>query len=280
MTKSPLSRKQIVISLLFFGFLIIGLITAYILSSAPQDIRQQAAGCTEAPVNVEFRKYTGKDEPGWKDGANFKSIKVGDQFDVNCFAKNGSALLSNGKFSIKLDSKTTTIPASAYKSQTEIRGWKIDKPGKWTFTCSNSAGCSNSDSITVTGTAEQKVSCYVYNTTNKTCEKKEFAQANCNTSQKQYATLTECQQNNQSQQKKCYLYNSQTKLCELSSATFVSCDPMKKQYDTTQQCIDANPGGTTNCTTFNPSDLNHDCKVDLLDYDLFLKDFREHYTQP
>jgi len=279
MPKSSLSRKQIIISLLFFGFLIIGLITAYILSATPQDVRQQAAGCSEDPVNVEFRKYTGKDEPGWKDGASFKSITVGDKFDVNCFSKAGSSLLSNGKLTTKLDGKTVTIPATAFKSPTEVRGWKIDRPGKWSFTCANGGGCSNTDSITVTGTA-QNVSCYVYNSTNKTCEKKDFAQASCNTSQKQYPTLAECQQNSQTQQKKCYLYNTQTKQCELSTTTFTSCDSNQKQYDSSQQCVDANPGGTSNCTTTYSSDLNHDCKVDLLDYDLFLKDFREHYTQP
>ncbi len=188
--------------------LIIALTAGYYLMQTPQDIRQQAAGsCAEAPVNVEFRKYTGKDEPGWKEGSKF-SFKVGDKVDVNCFAKNGTALLSGGSFKVTLDGKSFTIPSSAKKSATEIRGWKIEKPGTYRFTCSNSSGCSNTDSIKVTGT------------------------------------------------------------------TKASPSPSPKASPRVTPTPAANPTATPGTGTCNSvADLNKDCKVDLLDYDLFLVEF-------
>ncbi len=143
--RSSLSRNWL---LIVVGVLAIaGFVASYFLVFQTQEIRQQAAGCSEAPVNVEFRKYTGKDEPGWKSDLN--NVFPGDKLDVNCFAKNGTALLKNGKFTATLNGKPYTIPKAAFKSPTEIRGWKIPQEGKYVFTCSNGAGCKDSDDIVI-----------------------------------------------------------------------------------------------------------------------------------
>ncbi|MEN8252862.1 MAG: hypothetical protein ABFQ62_00580 [Patescibacteria group bacterium] len=240
MKKSRISKenkKLIVISMIPIALLLVGLLVALFLGSASQDIRQQASGCSENPVNVEFRKYTGKDEPGWKDGVKFKNVEVGDKFDVNCFARNGSALLSAGKFTVKLGGKQTSIPSSAFKTSTEVRGWQIDKPGAWAFTCSNSKGCSNTDTITVIGKTPKKVACYTYNDKKEVCTKTKAIYEKCNTNKGRYPTL-----------KKCSKANS-------------------------------NEASGNDCDTAYQADINQDCQVDLLDYDLFLKDFRAYYSE-
>jgi hypothetical protein len=135
---------------LFLGALTIaGFLAAYVLVFRPQEIRQRAAGCSEAPVNVEFRRYTGKDEPGWRAGSTFTGVIAGDKMDVNCFARNGAALLSGGKFTVKRGGQVYTVPTAALKSATEIRGWTTPSAGTYVFTCSNNAGCSNSDTLVV-----------------------------------------------------------------------------------------------------------------------------------
>ena len=201
-SKSP--SRSILLLIFVVIIAVLGLIAAIVLSSSSQDLRQQAAGCQENQVNVEFRKYTGKDGPGWDPGTSFKSVKTGDRFDVNCFSKTGTALLTNGKFTVKLDGKAVTLPASAFKTSTEIRGWTIDKPGKWSFTCSNNAACTNTDTLTVTGAA-------------------------------------------------------------VATPTPAPATPTPPPQ--------GNPGS---CPL---SDLNKDCKTTLQDYDLFLKDFREHFNK-
>ncbi len=133
-------------------FLITALVVGFMLLNQSQDIRQQAAGCNEEQVNVEFRKYSGPyaEKPGWKSGSSF-NFKVGDRVDINCFSKTGTSLLTGGTFSATLDGKRISIPNSAYpKSRQEIRGFTIEEPGKYIFTCKNSR-CSDSDSFTVQG---------------------------------------------------------------------------------------------------------------------------------
>lgn len=110
----------------------------------------QSNACASEQVNVEFRKYTGQDT-GWKHGSELK-IKVGEAIDVNCFAKNGSELLKNGVLKGKFTDaagKTTNVDAPA---KPEIRNFKITKAGKYVFTCSDGAKCSNTDTLTVAAT--------------------------------------------------------------------------------------------------------------------------------
>ncbi len=121
--RSFLSRN---ILLLVVGVLAIaGFIASYVLVFQPQEIRQQAAGCSESPVNVEFRKYTGKEEPGWK--SDLKNVYPGDKLDVNCFSKNGTQLLTNGRLTATLNGKAYTVPPAAYRSPSQIRGWEIPR---------------------------------------------------------------------------------------------------------------------------------------------------------
>lgn len=131
--------------------LILGASTIAFTSRFTNQAQAQSNACASAQVNVEFRKYTGNDT-GWKHGTELK-IKVGEAIDVNCFAKNGSELLKNGVLRGKFTDaagKTTTVDAPA---KPEIRNFKITKAGKYTFTCSDGAKCSNTDAITVAATA-------------------------------------------------------------------------------------------------------------------------------
>lgn len=209
------SRKKnsLFLPLLGLIFLAGALLAGYLLMRTPQDIRQQAAGsCNENPVNVQFRKYTGKETP-WIAGNKLKSIKVGDKIDVNCFAKNGAALLSKGKFTVSLNSsdmnrgEKITIPSSAQKSPQEIRGYKLEKPGNYRFFCEQQGNpnCSDGDDIKVTG----------------------------------------------------------------SAAASPSPSPAATASPT------ASPG---TCTPTSAADFDKNCKVDLLDYDFFLKEFIKSQT--
>lgn len=131
-------------------YLGLGLLTLMVLSlvivslSLPesQDIRQQAASCSENPVNVQFRLSGSQDTP-WRPGESFQP-SVGDLIDVNCFAQNGSALLSNGLLDGFLDGVLVLDGRP-----TEIRNLTISSPGTYKFVCSNGAGCYDADNFVV-----------------------------------------------------------------------------------------------------------------------------------
>jgi hypothetical protein len=108
-----------------------------------------STACAEEDVNTQFRMYEeGTDKP-WIDG-NKMVVKVGDKIDVNCFAKTGSALLSNGKIALKIDNVATTIPtASVINDGKSLKAFQITKGGVHTFTCANTASCSDTDQVTV-----------------------------------------------------------------------------------------------------------------------------------
>jgi hypothetical protein len=147
------SQKKPSLGLLIKIFLLLivlaALPIAYYLTTQNQDVRQQAAGgCQEEDVNTEFRPFEqGTDKP-WKSG-NKMSSKIGDKIDVNCFAKTGSALLSNGRITLKVDGVTKTIPASSIINQGKsLRAYEITQGGVHSFTCSNNS-CTDTDKITV-----------------------------------------------------------------------------------------------------------------------------------
>lgn len=116
---------------------------------------QSGSGCSQAPVDVEFRKNTGEnpDKP-WKSGNSFNA-KVGDMLEVNCFAKGGSALLSNGTIKGKVDGETIDLEdLSEYFDGTQVRGYEITQAGEYVFECKNNNGsCKNSDKFTVEAAA-------------------------------------------------------------------------------------------------------------------------------
>lgn len=97
----------------------------------------------------------GTDKP-WIDG-NKMTVKVGDKIDVNCFAKTGAALLSNGKITLKIDGVVATIPTSSIINEGKsLKAFEITKGGVHTFTCANTASCSDTDQISV---ASSNVAC-------------------------------------------------------------------------------------------------------------------------
>ncbi len=119
-----------------------------VLGPVPQAKAQTA--CSEAPVNVQFRQYTGT-ETSWLEGAGFAPV-VNSAIDVNCFSRNGGSLLTGGKLTATrtYGGVTTNISVSTWAR--EIRNYRITLPGVYTFTCRNTAGsCTNSDTFTVIG---------------------------------------------------------------------------------------------------------------------------------
>lgn len=150
--KKSTKRRSLFVPLLLLLLIIAALVASYILLTQPQDIREQASGCSEAPVNVQFRKYTGQ-ETIWLSGDTLQ-VEVGDAIDVNCFSKNGTSLLSGGVITAKLDGVSLNV-ASNYKTNQEIRNYSIVESGTYVFTCQNSSSCSDSDSFTVEATTDE-----------------------------------------------------------------------------------------------------------------------------
>lgn len=141
------------LGIVILALLVLSLPVAYVLVKQNQDLRQQAAvyggSCAEEDVNTQFRMYEeGTDKP-WTDG-NKMTVKVGDKIDVNCFAKTGSALLSNGKITLKIDGTATTIPTtSVINDGKSLKAYEITKGGVHAFTCANTASCSDTDQVSV-----------------------------------------------------------------------------------------------------------------------------------
>ncbi|MDH5533554.1 MAG: hypothetical protein OEX81_03960 [Candidatus Pacebacteria bacterium] len=237
-----------IIKLILLFVVLASLPIAYYLTTQNQDVRQQAAGsCKEEQVNTEFRKYEPGTDKGWTSGGKMKS-KIGDKIDVNCFAKTGSALLSNGKISLKIDGKATSIPSrNVINKGASLKGYEITQGGVHAFTCSNST-CTNTDKISIA---------------------------------KPPVTTTDSTQTNNNQtgteQVRC---TQDAKQCP--DGSFVSRSGPNCEFASCPQ-VDLNnsdQSGTTdpatiagNCPNPSVADLNNDCSVDLKDYDLFLSEF-------
>lgn len=145
--KHLISPLALAIGLLIFG----GLAASLYLVTRQQDIRQQASSCPQGAVNVEFRLYEPNTDKPWKSGSAMTNLQTGTAVDVNCFSNWGSSLLPNGKFSVIRNNIPYTIPASAMRGTNQIRNWVIQEPGTYSFTCSSSAACTDTDRIVVTG---------------------------------------------------------------------------------------------------------------------------------
>lgn len=158
-------KKPYIIAILSAVFIFASLFVVWFSvteSGRQQDFRGQAYGtnqCADAPVNTQFRKWeAGTDKP-WYDGKTIESYKLvvsaenPSYIDVNCFAKNGSALLQNPKITITRTRQhqdfVEVIPLQN-PNVASLRKFALTKPGKYTFTCSNTAGtCSDSDGFTI-----------------------------------------------------------------------------------------------------------------------------------
>lgn len=248
-------------------------------SRQAQEIRGQAYGdnggggtCSEAPVNVQYRKWSGNDTP-WVAG-NQVTLKVGEYVDVNCFAKNGGALLSNatltGTVTVGNRTENVQLPNPDPDGGAQIRKLQITKAGRYTFTCRNASNtCSDSDQFTVAASTSCKKTgcsstmCIDSNMPDivTTCEfKPEYAcyqQAECkvqddgNCGFTQTAQLTQCLNNSRV---------SPTPGASVAPSPVLTPAPSPT------------PG---QCSTFAPSDLNRDCRTDILDFNVFLSDYRQ-----
>jgi hypothetical protein len=133
-------------------FLAFSVFLALTYLNQPLETRNQASTtCAEAPVNVQFRMYTGKDT-AWFNGSTL-TPKVNDAVEVNCFAKNGAALLTGGKITV-YNGTVTAANILTTSTVPELRNYKLTKSGKYTFVCENvNKTCSDQDGFTVTGTS-------------------------------------------------------------------------------------------------------------------------------
>jgi len=113
----------------------------------------QTSTCSaQQPINTQFRL---SGNGGWVSGNDMTglNLKTGQQIDVNCFAKNGSALLAGGVIDMRKPDGTV-VRAS---SNAELRNLSLTQVGQYSFTCSSTtiASCSDADALSVTslGTA-------------------------------------------------------------------------------------------------------------------------------
>lgn len=106
----------------------------------------------QQPVNTQFR-LSGNGP--WYSGneVSNQNLRAGQRLDVNCFAKNGTALLEGGVITVQTPSGQNYRAANA----AELRNFAANEVGRYTFTCSSTTinNCTDTDSLTVnvTGSA-------------------------------------------------------------------------------------------------------------------------------
>jgi hypothetical protein len=141
-------NPKIIIPLFIIFAALIGLIVAFILSNQSQENRQKAvvSSCSQAPVNVQFRKFTGQDTP-WVNSASLAPLRAGDKIDVNCFALNGSAALKDSQITAILPDRSTKVISAEHT----ISGYAFTQAGSYTITCTSRTllGCSDAETFTV-----------------------------------------------------------------------------------------------------------------------------------
>jgi len=98
----------------------------------------------QQPLNTQFRR---SGATLWVSGQELmgQNVRVGDSIDVNCFAKNGSALLNNAVITITLPAGQTYQLANS----PELRNYSLPASGTYQFTCSSAtlATCADTDSF-------------------------------------------------------------------------------------------------------------------------------------
>lgn len=274
-------QKNYVVGLLAILFVAVSAFVIWFsldASRQAQEIRGQAYGgggtatpaptCSEAPVNVQYRKWTGADTP-WVAG-NQVNVKVGEYIEVNCFSKNGAQLLTNGNLTGTVTAGGQTQPVALPNPDpdggAQIRKLQITKAGKYTFTCRNSANtCSDSDQFTVAASTSCKKTgcsgtiCIDSNSPDitTTCEfKPEYAcyqQAECAVQSDGNCGFTQTPQ-----------------LTQCLNGSRVSPTPAASVAPTPT----ASPALCTN-GRYAVSDLNKDCRTDILDFNVFVSDYRQ-----
>lgn len=106
-----------------------------------------ATSCTsQQPMTVLFKR---PNDTKWVDGNSFSNtgIKTGEEFEVNCFATNGTSLLAGGNIEITPpEGQTSTISDSS-----ELRNYRSFQTGSHRFKCVSKtiSSCSVSDSVQI-----------------------------------------------------------------------------------------------------------------------------------
>jgi hypothetical protein len=101
------------------------------------------------PINTQFRK---SGQTTWISGADITNAGLAQnaQIDVNCFAKDGNALLSNAVIEVGYPSGVT-----ATSNGPELRNFVLGAAGNYSFRCysSNNTACTNTDNLSVAATS-------------------------------------------------------------------------------------------------------------------------------
>jgi hypothetical protein len=99
----------------------------------------------QMPVNTQFRR---SGQSAWVSGADITAsgLTQNTQIDVNCFAKNGTALLSNANIEISYPSGINVTSVGP-----ELRNFVLGASGNYSFRCysSNNTSCNNTDNLSV-----------------------------------------------------------------------------------------------------------------------------------
>lgn len=99
----------------------------------------------QQPVDTQFRR---SGQTTWVSGSTITNagLTPNTQIDVNCFAKNGSALLPGATIDITYPTGVTVV-----SSGPELRNFVLPQAGNYSFRCSSAtiASCSNTDTLTV-----------------------------------------------------------------------------------------------------------------------------------
>lgn len=101
--------------------------------------------CNEQlPINTQFRTAGTQT---WLEGSALGELTAGQRIDVNCFAKNGTAALSNARIEITLPSGKTSTPVKA----SSLSNYYLSETGTYRFRCymSTDNQCQNTDNIRV-----------------------------------------------------------------------------------------------------------------------------------
>ncbi len=118
-------------------------------TQAPTTTTTSAGSCSDQQiVLIQFQK------PGassWQGGSSFtnQNLQKGQQINVNCFAKTGSALLAGGY----IDMTDPNGQTRRVSDTSELRNYSVDLSGTYSFTCRSATinDCTSSDSFVVQG---------------------------------------------------------------------------------------------------------------------------------
>jgi hypothetical protein len=116
----------------------------------PQSPSPTTSCSSQQPINTQFKA---SNTNNWISGADTTNanFKVGQQVDVNCFAKNGSSLLEGGVIDLRLPNGQNF----RISNTPELRNYALPATGLYTFTCSSTTinSCSDSDNFTIAAVA-------------------------------------------------------------------------------------------------------------------------------